>query len=329
MGKLIEVDFSGIEAVKVGYFSGDPNYIRLAKLSVHSYVQTHLLYSRKEIPEPANLSWSDADLKAMFKEMKYRFTPIYDMSKTCVHATNFGQSEFGMSDNFPEMFPNRKAAREVQEMYYAVCPKLKPWHNKICKAAHDKQMLGGLSLGLGETPGAKYWEMITGNYHPYGYRCEFYGVLNYRKEKGEWKASRGEDAKKAIAYFPQSGAAGRLAEAELLLFKPGAADYIGDAYFGKTPLRAPIHDSLFLEVPDAKVEEVKEKVARVMMRPSKYWPMPKEWGLGDYLTIGVAVEIGKNWAPKTEKNPDGMEKVGVEDLAADVWREEEEDDEVA
>lgn len=329
MGRLLECDFSGIEALMVGYFSGDPAYIRLAKLGIHGYVQSHVLNRDGLIKEPISTAWSDADIKACIKELKEKFDPEYNQSKRCVHGVSYGLTEFGMSDYFPDVFPNRASARKIMDIFFEVCPKLKPWHNKICKAAHEKQMLGGPSPDRGETPGAKYWEMMTGNWHPYGYRCEFYGVLNYRKDKGEWKASRGDDAKKAIAYFPQSGAAGRLAEAELQLFVPGLPDYIGDAYFGRTPLRAPIHDSLFLEVPDSKVEEVKEKVARVMMRPSKFWPMPKEWELGDYLTIGVSMEIGKNWAPKTEKNPEGMQKVGVEDFAADVYRDEEEEEEVS
>lgn len=334
--KLIEIDFSGIEALMVGYFSGDPNYIRLAKLSVHGYLQSHLLFREKKISEPISLKWSDADIRAAVKDLKDRFLPVYDKAKRCVHGYSYGLTEFGMSDYYPEVFPTRTSAREVIVTLEEICPKLKPWQGRICKAAHEKQFLGGPSPERGESATARYHEMILGMYHPYGYRCEFYGVVNYRKgAKGEWIESRGEDAKKAISYYPQSGAAGRLCEAELELFIPESKDFIGDAYYGMTPLRAPIHDSLFLEVPTSKVDEVLEKTSRVMQRMSKYFPMPSEWGLGDYLTIGVEAEVGRNWAPVDGKrkwakdgNPEGMTKVGVESFAEGFY-DEEEDEETA
>src|SRR4051794_24681060 len=53
-----ERDFSAIEAVLVGYFAGDPAYIRFAKLGVHDYLASHML------GRPADLSWSNGDLKA-------------------------------------------------------------------------------------------------------------------------------------------------------------------------------------------------------------------------------------------------------------------------
>ena len=39
---LIEVDFSGIEAVLVGAFARDPLVYRMAKLGLHAYVASHL-----------------------------------------------------------------------------------------------------------------------------------------------------------------------------------------------------------------------------------------------------------------------------------------------
>jgi hypothetical protein len=337
---LIEVDFSGIEAVKVGYFSGDPDYIRNAKRSIHGYVQSHILFNDKKIPEPVNLKWSEADIKAHLKEIKNRFVDEYDKAKRCVHGYNYGLTEFGMADYYPEVFPTRSAARKVIEIYVAVCPKLKAWQGRICKAAHEKQFLGGPSPSRGESPTARYHEMMMGFFHPYGYRCEFYGVLNYRKDgKGNWKEYRGEDAKKAISYFPQSDSAGDLCTAELKLFRPDSPDFIGDVYHGRTPLRAPIHDSLLLEVPEGKVDFVKEKVVGVMSSPQEVHPCPEDWGMGPMLQVGVAMEMGKNWAPwhGQEKckpscdhrpNPDGMKGVGVEDLAK-PWRDEEEEEETA
>ena len=108
----------------------------------------------------------------------------------------------------------------------------------------------------------------------------------------------------------------------LRLFNPESSYYIGDTFYGKTPLRSPIHDSLLLEVPRSKVDFILEKVHAAMTHPVIQQPCPEEWGIGEYLTkeqldelermdllnaprevmertkyltIGVEHEMGKNW----------------------------------
>jgi hypothetical protein len=112
----------------------------------------------------------------------------------------------------------------------------------------------------------------------------------------------GEDAKRASAFYPQSIARGVLTEAALDLFLPDdhpghRADlFIGDAYYGRTPLRAPIHDSLLLEVPVRIVDRVAERVLGAMAAPVEELPCPPEWGIGPALMIGVDGKIGKDWS---------------------------------
>lgn len=338
--KLLSLDYSGIEAVHVGWWSGDPDYVRLAKLGVHAYVESHLLRDMKMISEAASLKWSDADLRAHFKEIKARFKDVYEKSKRCVHGFNYGLTEFGMADYYPEVFPKRSDAGKVIAIYVAVCPKLKPYQNALRHFVHRHKAIGGQCNHRAQTSTAKYWELLGGLlnpedpnsriYHPFGYPAEFYGVLQYRKVKGEWKEYLGEDAKKVVAWPSQSSGAGCLAESELLLFDPERPrSYIGDAFFGQTPLRAPIHDELLLEVPEDKEDDVLAKAVTVMSRPIPQMPVPSDWGMGDYLTIGVAAKVGRNWAPYSEANPEGMRSIGVEHLASDVFREEEEEEEEA
>src|SRR5260221_9575791 len=52
-----ERDYSAIEAVLVGYFAGSEKYTKFAKLGVHDYLCSHML------GEPADLGWSEADLR--------------------------------------------------------------------------------------------------------------------------------------------------------------------------------------------------------------------------------------------------------------------------
>jgi len=97
-----------------------------------------------------------------------------------------------------------------------------------------------------------------------------------------------------------------LAEAILRLFTPGQPFYIGDAYHGRTPLRAQVHDALLLEVPDAQEERVLRALAGAMACPVAEMPCPPAWGLGERLRIGVEVKVGRNWSEG------GMEKVKLE-----------------
>jgi uracil-DNA glycosylase family 4 len=314
---LMSFDFAGIEALDMGWFMRDPAYIRLARLGVHAYVQSHLLAQEKLIDRPADTSWSDSSLSEFFRDIKARFKPQYEKSKRCVHGRNYGLTEWGMVDYYPEVFPKLADARRVIAIYEEVCPSLPKFQASLIKLVHERptRHWGG--------PGE----------HPFGYKGFFYSVIDYRRVRGAWKEFRGEDAKKLLSYPAQSTAAGTIAEAALRLFDSGSETYIGDAYFGESPLRAIIHDELFLEVPDREVSRVYDSVMKEMGAPIAQMPCPPEWGIGDALRVGVVAKMGRNWAPFSSKDPvnlQGMALSGPEDLAADdFYEQEEEDEEVA
>lgn len=331
--RLLEVDYSGIEGVETGWLAGDPDYIRLAYLGVHAYLTSHL------IGKAASLSWSDADLAMYFGEIKKKYPVEYDRSKRCVHGNNYGLTIHGMVENFPESFPDLKEAKRVQELYFALAPKLQAFHNRCRDKAYEFGRLGG-------PPSEDYYELTqSGQHHPYAYRHWFWGVQSYRPVNEQeyrkaqylgkknqtlrsngipsgyvimnsrpFKVQLGEDSKRVIAFYPQSIAAGRLKEAELELFHPESSDYIGDRYYGRTPLRAPIHDSLLLEVPDREWDYVVQQVVAVMRRPEYRQPCPAEWGIGDYLRVGVAAKAGKDWMH--------MEEIQLPEMLPETAREQ-------
>jgi DNA polymerase I-like protein with 3'-5' exonuclease and polymerase domains len=287
--KLIELDLSAVEAVEVGWFAGDPTYIRLAKISIHSFLCSYI------INEPADLSWPDDELTRYLKSVKKRFKIPYERSKRVIHGSNYLLSPKGMHLYYPTTFPTAKSAEEIQSMYFSVAPSIPVWQKSVQERAHRQKYLGG-------------------NDHPFRYRHHFYNVYSYtrisKREaetlegmgkpvaeiRGRWYAvSLGSDGKRCVAYYPQSTTNGVLKEAMLKLFNPDHPSYIGDAYFGKTPLRAPIHDSLFFEVENKRVDEVLEKVVKEMTAPIVQQPCPKEWELGEYLTVGVEANIGTSW----------------------------------
>lgn len=235
--------------------------------------------------------------------------------------SNFGLTPFGAAEQFPKFFPTLAHAQKFFKYYYELCPSLTQYHFDVRKQAKDLGYLGGPTM-----PGqpVSRWD------HPYGYKHWFWDVLGYqptdevtaqrwlrhpeRKHRivrlhGRWfKVILGGDSKRVIAFYPQSIAAGVLKRAELRLFHPESPDYIGDAYFGRTPLLHPIHDSLFLHVPNAVFDRVVRIVVRVMQDAIPELPIPREWGWGNYLRIGVDAKAGRSWDKKS------MSKVKIDPL---------------
>lgn len=343
--RILEVDFSGIEAVITGRclkrhgFSseGAKQYIRLARLGMHAAV------TGLKVGKPVDLSQDDKIVKEQLNAIKKAYVKEYDTSKRTVHANNFGMTVYGMQEKFPEFFPTIKAAEEFQKYYYALAPDLPKWHLALRKQAREAGFLGGQT----QPPAPpSMWD------HEYGYRHWFHDVLNYKPitefTARKWlkdpsrawrvvymhgrpfKADLGGDGNRVIAFYPQSIAAGRLKEAENDLFMPWSPYYIGDAYFGRTPLLGPIHDSLLLHIPVRIWDKVVEIVAQVMQRPSTYLPIPVEWGWGEYLPIGVAAKAGRNWAPAVDEDEQIKIKIkygkdvalnhnGMEDIEIPAW----------
>ncbi len=296
--RLAEFDFSGIEAVLSGYFMQDAHYVWLAKLGVHAGLASYIL------KRPYDPAWSTADIAAYFALLKKTEPVIYDRAKRCVHGSNYGLTIHGMVRNFPQTFPTLKVAKAVMDQYHLMAPGLPKWHQHLRERAYAQNFLGG--------PGD----------HPFGYKHWFWSVLGFRQIpysaylarqrrhdpvttiQGKYFAIQlGDDAKRVVAFYPQSTAAGILKEVMLRLFDPDHPSYIGDTYYGRTPFRAPIHDSLLLEIPNRVWDRVCERVYLEMTRevpelPLASWIGAEErgrLGLGEYLSIGVAGKCGHDW----------------------------------
>lgn len=320
--KLLEFDYAGIEQVVMGWCMNAPAYIRIAKLGTHAIVASHVLAGEKGSRwTPADLTLPDQQIGAYLKTIKgsddAHVGEIYDRSKRCVHGTAYGLTTYGMVRNFPQTFSTLKDAEKIQRVYFELAPDVPAFHTAVRHTAHLQHFLGGAEQYTyrPDEPEPDRPRVIG---HPYGYQHWFWSVVSYQRlsdsqrqwrekrrmplfeTKGVWYgATLGEDAKRVVAYYPQSISRGVLTEGAFPLFDPedplAGECYIGAVYFGQTPLRAPIHDSLLLEVPTRKVDWVTERVLRAMGRPVEALPCPEEWGIGPYLTVGVDGKIGDDW----------------------------------
>jgi hypothetical protein len=335
--RILEFDYSGIEAKILGWCVRSPRFIRIAGLGVHALVASHAL------KRPADLAWPDDRLASYFAEIKHSKVKAekdaYERSKRCVHGTGYGLTTYGMVRQFPKAFPDLDSAKKIQDVYFAVAPEVPEFQSVVQRTAYEQHFLGG--------PAAYHYDpqkkWVSG--HPYGYKHTFYSVVAYERlseSQRLWREKRkmplteisgiwygvklGEDAKRVIA---QSTARGVLTEAALDLLLPDdhpghRADlYIGDAYYGRSPFRAPIHDSLLLEVPVRAVDRVTERVFAAMLAPVEELPCPPEWGIGPALTIGVDGAIGRDW------DKSGMESLSAPSVASDttIFAADDEEDE--
>ena len=270
---LVARDFSGIEAVLVGYEAKAPNYIRLAKRDVHSFYTAYALneldgrISANDLPL---LSWDDDKLFTRLAEIKAEFgADRNSLYKHLVHAINFGQGAKGAQEKIykeTDVMFDVKLIQRVMDLYKELFPEIPRWHNEI-RAQADRD---------GYVRNA------------FGYVHRFNRVFSYKKDMGVWKRIPGDDAEAVLAFKPQSNAAGIIKEATMRLF----FNRFDDA--GQY-LRLLIHDEIFCEVPEEKAQSVDDILTEEMERPVKVMPMPASWKMGEYMTVNTEGKMGVRW----------------------------------
>lgn len=266
-------DYSGIEAVLVGYFALAPRYIRLSKIDVHSYYTAYALNQldgRVRSNDLPDVSWSDDRLATRLSEIKAEFkTDRNNLYKHLVHGANFMQGAKGAAEkilNETGKVYSVDLVKKVMGVYFELFPEIKRWHSSVLQQAEKDGFLR----------------------NPFGYIHRFNKVYEYEKIGGQWIKEPGPEANKVIAFLPQSTAAGIIKESMLNLW------FSHFETAGKF-LRLLIHDELFFEVPTEQVDIVDKIVQNVMEAPIKELQLPKSYNMGPYLSILTEAKEGSRW----------------------------------
>lgn len=201
---FVEADSSAIEAVMTGYFAGDPNYIALAKKSVHAYLCC------------LDLGWefTDENIRKVKKEHK----GLYARMKQVVHGSSYGMGPGMLASNYPHIFKNISEAKIAQQKFFNSCPTIPKWWAQIKWFAYRNGFLE----------------------NPWGLR-NYFGQPLRRDYQDETKIVDGEDSDKAVAFLPQSSAALfmrenlKLLAADWLAYMP-ANGVCHDSYLLDVPL---------------------------------------------------------------------------------------------
>ena len=270
---LLARDYSGIEAVLVGYFACAPRYIRLAKIDVHSFYTAYCLNAldgRVKTVDLPELSWPDdkliPHLAAIKKEFKFDRNQLY---KHLVHGGNFMQTHKGAQHKiFVETgieYPLKDIAK-VMGVYFELFTEIPRWHSAMLEQANKDGFLR----------------------NPFGYIHRFNDVFSWTKEYGRWVKKLGTSANQVIAFLPQSTAAGIIVEAILRLFFERfeeAGQY----------LRLQVHDELVLETPLDLTDQIEVVLKNEMEQPVKALPLPASYNMGPYLVIDTEGKRGDRW----------------------------------
>ncbi len=276
-GKLFwERDFSAIEAVLVGYFSGSARYIRFAKLGVHDFLCSHI------VGRPADLGWSDTELRAYFKALKKEEPEARTVAKRVVHMSNYMGTPRRMAYDNPEIFPSIKEAQRLQDLYFDLFPEIRQWHKDLCTRVD-----GAKRRTVDTDEAVDPWTLgVCYARNPFGYVHHFYNVLDWEKIGSEWVWSYGEDAKRLVSFLPQSTAAA--------IIKQAAKQIFAHPIVGPT-IRLLIHDSILGECDAGLVQECLDVSAEVMEAPILQLPLDPTWELGEFLTISTEAKTGQTW----------------------------------
>jgi hypothetical protein len=133
---------------------------------------------------------------------------------------------------------------------------------------------------------------LGGADHPFRYKHWFWDVTAYDAKRGKVP---GSDWNKVCAFYPASTAAGVLYESALRLTDPASPYFIADLYFGKTPLRSLIHDSILGEIPISSLDHYIDRLSSSMTLPLRQLPYKNEDGNPAFLSFGVDIKVGRDW----------------------------------
>lgn len=263
---IMACDSSAIEAVLVGYFAQSPRYIALAKAGVHDWFNS-VVHN-----EAIDLHLDDAALRTACQEAKHRYDkPSRETAKRVVHLSNYRGTPERMFEEYPDDFESVAHARRLQNVYLASEPGqdiVRWWRQVLTMAGPPNRSL----------------------LNPFGFRHRFFHVFNYNRRTQGWEPN-GDDAKRAIAFLPQS-----------------TASAIQDVYIEalwQTPLASwcvlPVHDDLLSYVPQSEAAAAAATLQRIFTMP-----IPELGGLSVGAEISMSA-VGGNWAPRSDSNPTGME----------------------
>lgn len=259
---LVNFDFKSFHALTTAHDFNIPDYARLARIDIHSFVTCYFL----KRPERERLwAMSDEEMALHFKVLKkdetFKFTRDFK-AKRAILGIQFGMGFRKLYQLNRDDFASESEAKAVWEMVYALFPKLRVAQDEVRqRAAEEKRLV-----------------------NQFGAVRHFHDVIHWDR-----KAQRmvpGEQAEQAVAFLPASHAFGHVREVLLGCEEKG--------YPARYGFCNQIHDSIVAHCPVDLVEECRANVLAEMQRPSRVLVYPEMAPHG--FQVDAEASIGESMA---------------------------------
>ena len=266
---LTEWDYKSCHVLTLGFLAEDANYIRCARIDMHSLVTGHKL-GLWDLPTILRTE-DDATLKARCKWLKQNegWKHIRDAQmKHAILGIGNGLKARGLYEKHMENFSGVKESQQFLDVIESLFPKVFGWHKIVQQRAHEQQF----------------------QRTQYGHIRRFYEVFRWDYKKAAY--SHGDQAEEAISYHLSNIAFGYIREHIKLLERAGLCERYG--------LCNNVHDSLVFHFRRELLDDHVRDVYPVLIQPSAVLRHPVIAPEG--LWIDAECNAGPNWAEMSEVN---------------------------
>jgi len=259
---LVELDFKSYHAQTLAFEANDADYLRLAKIDIHSYLTAHLV---RHPDRDRLLGYKDEELAACLGRIKKEHRYVRDYkAKRAILGYGFGMGYRKLYNLNRESFDSQTDAKRVIDTLNGLFPRANKWRDEVRARAHEQ-----------------------------GFLISRFGCIRWFWEVFKWSGGKwapgGDDSEAAVAFLPSNDAFCHIKDALLRLQAKGLLE--------RYRLINQIHDALMFEVPDNLVDEGIVTIASEMELPSKV--MVGDICPGG-LSVEVSVSRGKKWSEMEE-----------------------------
>lgn len=266
---LTEWDYKSCHVLTLGFLAEDANYIRCARIDMHSIVTGHKLglWDARELLAAHDDAYIRARCKWLKSNPEWKHIRDAQMKHAILGIGN-GLKARGLYEKHMENFSGVKDAQSFLDVAESLFPRVFEWHGIVQKRAHENQC----------------------QRTEYGHQRRFYEVYRWDYKKAAY--SHGDQAEEAISYHLSNIAFGYIREHLKLLERAGLNEKYG--------LVNNVHDSLVFHFPLSLLADHVREVYPLLIRPSAVLRHPTIAPAG--LWIDAECNAGPNWASMEEIN---------------------------
>jgi uracil-DNA glycosylase family 4 len=269
---LTEWDYKSCHVLTLGFLAEDSNYIRCARIDMHSIVTGHKLglWHALELLRDHDDAYILSKCKWLKSNPEWRHIRDARMKHAILGIGN-GLKARGLYEKHMEDFSSQRDAQSFLDVAEELFPKVFAWHKWVQQLAHDQTFLKT----------------------QYGHMRRFYEVFTWNYKKAAY--GHGDQAEEAISYWLSNIAFGYIREHLKELGRLGL-----DSKYG---LCNNVHDSLVFHFPADLLDEHIREVYPVLIAPSRVLCHPTI--APDGLWIDAELNAGRNWGEMEEVNIKG------------------------